>query len=490
MISSDQFNVHTAGRKLTGYGREGPENSLHGGTLYTDAASGLIYAECQVSMGAGETVLGKAKFEQWIWNLAGVCAKHYHSDNEVYDAEAFRQDCIGKDQSQTFSGVGAKHLNAIAERNIQTICYWARTMVVHSAIHWPSDGGLSPLEIFTKSKSDHADLLRTHVWGCPVFVLDPRLQDGKKIPKWNRRSRMAQFLGFSPEHSSLVGNVRHLQTNFVSPQYHLVYDDLFQTIFNGGYSATETDSIFDELFENARDVYSPIEHDKDGAIVYEPPPLDNIWLTEEERREKKVDLQKRRDRDRDRWTKEYDEVIPAKDTTPDGPPVGRIPGNMSGGPIVSDDEDSDPEDNSDSDDDFNNPDPVDTVPEGATANPTTAPTNIPTSSQPAPRRSQRSRQERNPLAGLERHPQFGALFRPFPHVNKRTANLQQFACTFGSQQPPSLSDAKRRSHMKKLELRDHLARKREENDQLYFANLDWSPGRNVSSLLTSELAGF
>ncbi len=43
-------------------------------------------------------------------------------------ASVVRDDCISKDQSQTFSGVGAKHQNAVAERNIQTLCYWARLL--------------------------------------------------------------------------------------------------------------------------------------------------------------------------------------------------------------------------------------------------------------------------------------------------------------------------------------------------------------------------
>ena len=38
----------------------------------------------QVSNGAGETVVGKSSFEDWIWNLAGVLAKNYHSDNGVF----------------------------------------------------------------------------------------------------------------------------------------------------------------------------------------------------------------------------------------------------------------------------------------------------------------------------------------------------------------------------------------------------------------------
>ena len=85
--------------------------------------------------------------------------------------------------------------------------------------------GLTPLELLTKEKADHKDLLRTHVWGCPVYVLDPALQAGKKIPKWNKRSRQGQFLGFSEEHSSLVARVLNLETGHVSPQFHVVFDN-------------------------------------------------------------------------------------------------------------------------------------------------------------------------------------------------------------------------------------------------------------------------
>ena len=42
MVPSDQFNVHTAGRKFDGYGCEPHENGYHGGTVYVDAASGLV----------------------------------------------------------------------------------------------------------------------------------------------------------------------------------------------------------------------------------------------------------------------------------------------------------------------------------------------------------------------------------------------------------------------------------------------------------------
>ena len=98
MVSSDQFNVHTAGRKFDGYGRESPENGFHGGTVYVDAASGLVRVEMQVSMGANETLIGKHKFEQWVYDLAAVCVKRYHSNNGVYDSNAFREDYAGQNQ--------------------------------------------------------------------------------------------------------------------------------------------------------------------------------------------------------------------------------------------------------------------------------------------------------------------------------------------------------------------------------------------------------
>jgi hypothetical protein len=225
--------MNTPGRLFSGYGREDNCNKFHGGTLFQDAATGIIWVECQVSLGAGETVMSKVRFEEWLWEMAAVEITHLHSDNGIFTADMFREDCKSKHQSQSFSGVGAKHQNSLAERAIQTVMYMARTFMVHVSLHWTEHGvddlalwgfavkhaawiynrvpsrssGLTPLELLTKTKADHKDLLQTHVWGCPVFVLDPKLQDGKKIPKWNRRSRLGQFLGFSDEHSSLVANV-------------------------------------------------------------------------------------------------------------------------------------------------------------------------------------------------------------------------------------------------------------------------------------------
>ena len=109
------------------------------------------------------------------------------------------------------------------------------------------------MEIITKTKSNHRDLRSSHVWGCPVFVLEAKLQNYQKLPKWNRRSRKGQFIGFSDEHSTLVATAQNLKTGYISPQYHIVFDDLFETKFCRGENNTVIDQICNDLFDSSRD---------------------------------------------------------------------------------------------------------------------------------------------------------------------------------------------------------------------------------------------
>eukprot|EP00956_Cyclotella_meneghiniana_P015029 scaffold22790_cov42-Cyclotella_meneghiniana.AAC.1 len=360
-VSLDQYIVKTPGRLPTGYGKESYTNMFHGGTIFRDAASKYIHVQNQVSLGAGETVNAKMAFEEWLWEQARVTVKHYHSDNGVFDSTLFREACEEENQKQSFSGVGAQHQNAEAERAIQTIMYMARTFMIHAALHWGSDGsddlslwsfavdhaawlynripqqksGITPLELVTNIKSDHRDLMRTHVWGCPVYVLDPKLQDGKKLPKWNRHARMGQFLGFSREHSSTVALVRNLHTGYVSPQYHVVFDDNFQTVFNDGKTSEEVDKICDQLFVESRDCYVQEEYDDDDILIYSPPPLDEVWLSEPERRERRHELEKQRNIQRRHRDKEIEEIHRRMKKSRDSTP----PPQLAESDVESDDDD-------------------------------------------------------------------------------------------------------------------------------------------------------
>lgn len=100
---------------------------------------------------------------------------------------------------------------------------------------------------------------------------------------------------------SLVGRVRNLTPNYVSPQYHLISDNLFQTIFNNKPVAeTTAAAIFDNIFDTARDWYGEEDFDGKGKIIYHPPDLEDVWLSEEERCKKKLGVWLRKEADRAR----------------------------------------------------------------------------------------------------------------------------------------------------------------------------------------------
>ena len=63
--------------------------------------------------------------------------KKYHSDNGVFAAAEFKNDCEKLEQTIDYSRVGAQHQNRVAEHNIKTIASWARANMLHSAYYWP-----------------------------------------------------------------------------------------------------------------------------------------------------------------------------------------------------------------------------------------------------------------------------------------------------------------------------------------------------------------
>ena len=58
-------------------------------------------------------------------------------------------------------------------------------------------------------------------------MLQPRLQQGQKILKWEPRSHMGVYLGHPPFHAQTVPLILNLWSGLVSPQYHVIYNDQF-----------------------------------------------------------------------------------------------------------------------------------------------------------------------------------------------------------------------------------------------------------------------
>lgn len=309
-VSVDQYVSSVPGRLPNTMGKEPSKLKYHGGTIFVDHASSFIFLVNQSSLRVGETLQSKIAFERFA-QTCGHKIKSFRADNMPFASKEFQADLDTKEQEITFSGVGAHHQNGVAERAIQTVTQWARSMLLHQALHWPDqtrldlwpfalehavylwnhlprkDSLLAPMELFSGATFDNFNhIQRARVWGCPVYVLDPKLQDGNKIPKWDPRSRRGMFVGVSQSHSSTVGRIMNLRTGNVSPQYHAVYDDLFTTVPNaesGGlveqmkFNHTSWLQILETGWERFAD---PIDEASSGSSFV--PSLDREWLSEDE----------------------------------------------------------------------------------------------------------------------------------------------------------------------------------------------------------------
>ncbi len=221
-------------------------------TVFVDMYSDFSYVHFQYSTNAQETLEAKAAFERFA-KSHGVEVKAYHADNGRFAEKAWQQDAEAKGQRLTYTGVNAHFQNGRAEKRIRDLQDMGRTQLIHAHRRWsdaispylwpyamrtanavlntasfPKDGR-SPTELFTgvpvTPNSTHA-----HTFRCPAYVLDNRMQAGHKIPKWAERSRVGVYLGPSWAHSKSVGLILSLTTGLVSPQYHVKYDDSFESV--------------------------------------------------------------------------------------------------------------------------------------------------------------------------------------------------------------------------------------------------------------------
>jgi len=226
----------------------------------------------------------------------GVTVVAYQSDNGVFTAAAFLKEILERQQAIAFSGVGAHHQNVVAERGIGTIMSMARTIMLHSTIWWPDVAdsslwpmavdyavyiynhipnvvsGLLPIELATHTAQQSTDFITLHVWGSPAYVLDPKLQDGHKLPEWKPRSRRANFLGLSKRHAATIPLVLNCQTLAILAQFHVIFDDWFTTVV----STTANDSV-PEWWSTLFTTKFRYQFD-DG----DPATLDDSWLDAQE----------------------------------------------------------------------------------------------------------------------------------------------------------------------------------------------------------------
>ena len=223
-----------------------------GVTIFVDHYSRARYIHLmRTDLTSEETIEAKEAFERWAASH-GVVIQHYHCDNGRFADNAFKAHCDANRQRISYCGVNAHFQNGIAERAIRDLQEQARKQLFHAKSRWPSvvdlslwpyamrstsnlhnvvpelEGGTSRMELFTGVKIG-AKMRHMHVFGCPVYALRNELASGGSIPKWSPRCRLGLNLGPSPNHARNVYLVLSLTTGLVSPQFHVKFDDLFET---------------------------------------------------------------------------------------------------------------------------------------------------------------------------------------------------------------------------------------------------------------------
>ena len=99
------------------------------------------------------------------------------------------------------------HQNGVAKRAAKTISDTSRAMMLHASVRWkdgidaalwpmattyaayiynhiPNEHGIEPADLFSGTQFPRHKLKDIYIWGCPVYVLDPTLQQGNKLSKW------------------------------------------------------------------------------------------------------------------------------------------------------------------------------------------------------------------------------------------------------------------------------------------------------------------
>ena len=188
----------------------------------------------------------------------------YHADNGIFKAKKWMEEGHQQKQNLTFAGVNAHDQNGIAEQRIRELQEMTRVMLIHTSKWWPGVVTIhlwpyamrmanqaynsSPLSSHTdkqspnKSFDNSAVNLNLKHWkpfGCQAYVLKAELQGTTGIhSKWDARFQAGIYLEQSLIHNRNVALVLIIHTGYVSPQFHVKFDESFQTVQQDKWNAT------------------------------------------------------------------------------------------------------------------------------------------------------------------------------------------------------------------------------------------------------------
>ena len=90
----------------------------------------------------------------------------------------------------------------------------------------------------------------------------------KWLPKWTKKSHLGMCVGHSSVHASSVGRVLSLETRFISPQCHIVYDEMFHSVQGELTKDPFNEILWTKLLTLGHSrVVDPTNEDDEGEVV-------------------------------------------------------------------------------------------------------------------------------------------------------------------------------------------------------------------------------
>ena len=87
-----------------------------------------------------------------------------------------------------------------------------------------------------------------HTFGLHCFILNSKLFENKLIQKWKPKPKQGVYLGILPHHAGSIALVLNVKTGYISPQFHIVFDENFTTTL--ARIKKKLPAIWDDLLDN------------------------------------------------------------------------------------------------------------------------------------------------------------------------------------------------------------------------------------------------